>query len=108
MAEGERRAFDRAILHAMQALRDSHPWAAAVLRDLSGLGSTVVLTLCTTVTVGYLALVAARRMAGRVAVAVITGAAGISLLKAAFARLRSDAVFAEMVAPGAIAQPQRP
>lgn len=103
MAEGETRAFDKAILHAMhamQALRDSHPWAASVLRDLSGLGSTVVLTLCTTVTVGYLALVAARRMAGRVAVAVITGAAGISLLKAAFARLRPDAVFAEMVAPG--------
>jgi undecaprenyl-diphosphatase len=38
MAEGEPHAFDMVILRAMQALRDSHPWLAAVMRDLSGLG----------------------------------------------------------------------
>lgn len=100
MAEGDTRAFDTFILRAMQSLRDGHPWAAAVLHDLSGLGSTAVLTLCTTITVGYLALVSARRMAALVAIAIITGAVGISLLKATFARLRPGAAFAEVVAPG--------
>ena len=100
MAEGETRAFDMFILRAMQALRDGHTWAAPILRDLSALGSTVVMTICTTITVGYLALVSARRMAGLVAIAVISGAVGISLLKAAFARVRPEAAFAELVAPG--------
>jgi hypothetical protein len=34
----------------MQALGDGHPWAAPAMRDLSRLGSTAVLTLCTTTT----------------------------------------------------------
>jgi hypothetical protein len=76
------------ILRDMQALRNSHPWVAAVMRDLSGLGGTAILTLCTTITVGYLALTSARRMAGLAAIAVITGAARSKLLKAAFARVR--------------------
>lgn len=100
IAEGDTRAFDMAILRAMQALRDGHPWAAAIMRDLSALGSTAVLTLCTTITVGYLALASARRIAGLVAVAIILGAAGISLLKAIFARVRPGAAFAEVVASG--------
>ena len=100
MAEGDTRAVDLAILRAMQAVRNSHPWVAAVMRDLSGLGSTAVLTLCTAITVGYLALVSVRKMAGLVAVAVITGAVGISLLKGVFARVRPGAAFAEVVVPG--------
>jgi undecaprenyl-diphosphatase len=100
MAEGETRVFDTFILRTMQALRDSQPWVAAVMRDLSGLGSTAVLTLCTTITVGYLGLVSSKRMAGLVAIAVSMGAAGISLLKAAFARVRPGSAFAEMIAPG--------
>jgi undecaprenyl-diphosphatase len=39
-------------------------------------------------------------MAGLVAIAVITGAAGISLLKATFARMRPGAAFADLTAPG--------
>lgn len=89
-----------AILRTMQAWRDSYPWATAVMRDLSGLGSTVVLTLCTTLTVGYLVLISSWRIAGLVAIAVIIGEAGISLLKTGFARERPGAAFAEMVAPG--------
>ncbi|WP_088279291.1 phosphatase PAP2 family protein [Ideonella sp. A 288] len=100
MAEGETRAFDMFIVRAMQSLRGGHPWAASILRDLSGLGSTVVMTLCTTITVGYLALTSARRMAGLVAVAVVMGALGIGLLKEGFARLRPSAAFAEIVTPG--------
>jgi undecaprenyl-diphosphatase len=100
MAEGDTRAFDMFILRAMQVERDSHPWMAAVVRDLSGLGSTAVLVLFTSIAVGYLALVSARRMAWLVVAAVCTGEAGISLLKVAFARARPGAAFAEAVAPG--------
>jgi undecaprenyl-diphosphatase len=100
MNEGETRAFDKSILHGMQALRARHPWVAPVMRDLTGLGSTAVLTLCTVVTVGYLALVAARRRAWLVAIAVAVGAAGVSLLKAGFERVRPSPAFAELVAPG--------
>lgn len=45
VAKGDTRSFDMVVLSAMQALRADHPWAAAVMRDLSGLGSTVTLTL---------------------------------------------------------------
>jgi undecaprenyl-diphosphatase len=100
MSEGETLAFDMAILRAMQTLRHGHPWVAAIMRDLSGLGSTFVMTLCTTITAGYLVLVSARRMAGLVTIAILSGAVGISLLKATFARVRPDVAFAELVAPG--------
>jgi undecaprenyl-diphosphatase len=70
------------------------------MRDLSGLGSTAVLTLFTAGTVGYLALVSARATALLVATAVITGSLGVSWLKAGFGRLRPAADFAELVARG--------
>ena len=100
VGEGETHAFDMYLLHGAQALRSRHPWLAEVLRDLSGLGSTVVLTLITVAAVGYLALVALRTTAVLVAVSVISGSALVTVLKAAFGRLRPDARFAELVAPG--------
>lgn len=100
MVEGDTRAFDMQILRAAQSLRSAQPWVADVMRDLSGLGSTAVLTLFTTMTVGYLALVSARTTALIVASAVITGSVGVSGLKAGFGRLWSAANFAELVAPG--------
>lgn len=63
------------------------------MRDLRGLGSSAVLTLCTVITVGCLALVLAHRMAVPVAIAVIMGAVGISLLKSVFTRVRLAAAF---------------
>ena len=100
MLEGDTRRFDLWLLQAAQSLRAGQPWLADVMRDLSGLGSAVVLTLFTGVTVGYLVLVSARRIALFVAGAVITGSLGLSLLKATFARARPGAEFAELVAPG--------
>jgi undecaprenyl-diphosphatase len=100
MIEGDTRAFDVTILHAAQSLRLGHPWVAEVMRDLSGLGSTTVLTLFTAVAVGYLAVVRARLTALLVIAAVITGSVGVSLLKAQFGRPRPDVGFAELVAPG--------
>ena len=98
--EGDTRGFDMAVLHLAQSLRVSHPWLAEVMRDLSGLGSAIVLTLFTAATVGYLALVSARTTAVLVATSVITGSLLVSVLKFAFGRLRPDAAFAELVAPG--------
>jgi undecaprenyl-diphosphatase len=100
MVEGDTRSFDTRLLQAALSLRAGHPWLAEVMRDLSGLGSAVVLTLFTTVTVGYLALVSARVTALLVATAVITGSVGVSLLKAGFDRERPAAAFAELIAPG--------
>ncbi len=98
--EGDTQRFDVYLLHLAQSLRASHPWLAGIMRDFSGLGSTVVLTLFTVATVGYLALLSARVMAFLVATSVITGALLVSVFKTAFGRLRPDAVFAELVAPG--------
>jgi undecaprenyl-diphosphatase len=98
--EGDTRSFDSAILQAAQSLRVGHTWVAEVMRDLSGLGSTTVLTLVTAIAVGYLAVVSARPIAMLLAAAVISGSVGVSVLKAQFGRPRPGPAFAELVAPG--------
>jgi undecaprenyl-diphosphatase len=98
--EGETRGFDGLVLHGLQALRAGHPWFVEMLRDLSGLGSTVVLALFTVATVGYLMLVSAWTTALLVAAAVASGSLLVTLFKSAFGRLRPDSAFAELVAPG--------
>jgi len=100
MLEGDTGAFDMAILRAARTLRTGHPWIAEVMRDLSGLGSVAVLTLFSLLTVGYLAVVKSRAAALLVAAAVISGSAGVSLLKDRFGRPRPDIAFTELVAPG--------
>ena len=100
MIEGDTRAFDMTILRAAQSLRISRPWVSEVMRDLSGLGSTTVLALCTVVAGGYLAVVRARLTALLMVTAVISGSVGVGLLKAQFDRPRPEATFAELVAPG--------
>lgn len=97
---GDTRSFDLYLLQGAQSLRASQPWLAEVMRDFSGLGSTAAMTLFTVITVGYLALISARPTALLVAASVISGAIFMRLLKAAFGRLRPDASFAELVAPG--------
>ena len=100
VVEGETRSFDTYLLLSAQSLRAGHPWVAEVMRDLSGLGSTTVLTLFTITTVGYLTLIRKRTTAFLLASSVGTGAILVSLLKAFFGRLRPDAAFAELVAQG--------
>ena len=100
MIDGDTRAFDMTILRAAQSLRIGRPWVSEVMRDLSGLGSTTVLTLCTVVAGGYLAVVRARLTALLMVAAVISGSLGVGLLKAQFDRPRPEATFAELVAPG--------
>jgi undecaprenyl-diphosphatase len=94
--EGETRSFDSEALQMAGLLRSSCSWLTSVMRDLSGMGSTVVLSLVTTATVGYLALVNARTTAVVVASAVVSGTLLVSVFKAAFGRLRPDIAFAAL------------
>jgi len=100
VAEGDTRIFDMALLARAQSFRAAYPWLAEVMRDLSGLGSTAVLSLFTVATVGYLSLVHARITAFLVATSVISGTVLVSVFKAAFGRLRPDAAYAELVVSG--------
>jgi len=96
----ETETFDMSVLHRAQTLRTDHPWISDVMRDISGLGSTTVLTLFTVATVGYLLLIAVRITALVLGSAVIAGSVLVSVFKAAFGRLRPDPAFAELVAQG--------
>jgi undecaprenyl-diphosphatase len=98
--EGETRSFDMALLRAFQALRTDHPWVTDTMRDLSGLGSTVVLVLFTTITAGYLALVKERSIAILIAAATLGSGAMVEILKLVFDRLRPAAAYAAIVVPG--------
>ena len=100
MLEGDTRALDQAVLHAMKDLRGHHPWLVEVMRDLSGVGSTVVLTLVTVVTVAYLSMFTAMRFAMLVAASVISGSLLMTLLKGLFGRLRPDAAYADAAVTG--------
>jgi undecaprenyl-diphosphatase len=100
MVEGDTLGLDMVVLRAAHTLRLAQPWVTDVLRDISSLGGTAVLTLFTVITVGYLAIASTRAMAMLVAGAVISGSVSVGLLKTAFGRPRPDSSFAEMVAPG--------
>jgi undecaprenyl-diphosphatase len=99
VVEGETRSFDVGVLRAAQRLRADHLGLASVMRDLSGLGSVTVLSLFTLLTVGYLLIVKARRVAFFVATAVLTGSLANSGFKTLFGRPRPDPPYADYVLP---------
>lgn len=98
--EGDTHAFDTRVLHAMQGVRAQVPWISEVMRDLSGLGSTVVLGLVTVIAVGYLVLVSRPLIAALMAASVITGTGFVTLFKVEFARARPAPALAESVVSG--------
>ena len=100
VVEGDTKALDVHLLAAASSLRASHPWVSSVMRDLSALGSTTVLTLVTTAAVGYLVLVAARSKALLLAASALTGAALVSVLKWGYGRMRPDPAFADFAVTG--------
>jgi undecaprenyl-diphosphatase len=100
MVEGGTRSFDKALLLWAQQARDAQPWLVSVLRDLSGVGSTIFLSLLTVATVGYLFMVRRALTAYLLASSVISGTLAVFSLKAAFGRVRPDPAFAVMVEPG--------
>ncbi len=97
VVEGDTRAFDLMLLQAAQSLQAAQPRMFETMRDFSGLGSTVVLTLFTTATVGYLALVSMRTSAWLVAASTSSGALCVRAFKVAFGRARPDTAYAELV-----------
>lgn len=100
VVEGETQSFDQRILQFAQALRAQYPTLAEIMRDLTALGSTAVLTLFTVVTVAYLALFGTKRMASLVAVSMISGVSLVTMFKDFFDRARPDLAYAELAAPG--------
>ena len=100
VAEGDTRGFDTQLLHFAQTLRVAHPGIAGVMRDLSGLGSTTVLTLFTLLAVSYLVIVSQRVTALLVASSVISGSILVSAFKSLYGRLRPDGALADILVPG--------
>lgn len=100
VGEGETRTFDMQMLQRAQSLRAANPGLADVMRDLSGLGSTVVLTLFTLATVGYLLLLSKKTTALLVAVSALSGTVLVSVFKGLFGRLRPDAAYAALTTSG--------
>lgn len=100
VGEGDTPQFDRTILIFAQSYRGHHSWVAEVMRDLSGIGSTVSLTLITSLTVAYLAFFSKKRLALLLTSAVFSGTLLVSGFKANFGRERPDAKYAEFIVSG--------
>lgn len=98
--EGDTLSVDHNVLKAAQRLRLAYPWMVSVMRDLSGLGSTMVLASFTVATVGYLLLVSQRITAILVAATVLTGTALNSAFKLIYGRLRPDPAFSDFAVSG--------
>jgi undecaprenyl-diphosphatase len=97
ISEGETRAFDTAILLAFRnPAEPADPigprWVEQAVRDLTSLGSTVVLTLVTLAAVGYLLIERKSRLAIFVVLAIGSGTLLSTLLKLGFDRPRPDLV----------------
>ena len=97
MAKGKTLAFDRAVMLALRSSADpSVPigpaWLPEAARDVTSLGSIIVLVIVTLAAVGYLFLAGKSAAAWLMLIAVVGGIALSDLLKFAFARARPDVV----------------
>ncbi len=97
VVEGETHGFDEAVLRAFRTPGDpADPlgplWLEIVMRDITALGSTTVLTLITAAVVGFLVMDRKAGAALFVIVAVAGGGALSYLLKIGFDRPRPDLV----------------
>ena len=97
MREGETEAFDRAMLLAFRNPADlSDPigplWVEEAMRDVTALGSNVVLILVTLAVIGFLLLIRNRAAALLVLASVAGGTLLGNLLKIGFERPRPDLV----------------
>lgn len=93
VSDGDHVDFENRIMHAMR--RDGQPigpaWTPGLVRDVTSLGSAVVLVTMTVMILGYLLLSGRRRIALLIAVAVAGGEVLNTVLKNAFDRARPDA-----------------
>ena len=97
VAGGETSAFDRRLILLLRdPVNPADPigpaWLQEAARDVTSLGSIVVLVIVTLAVVSYLFLARERISAGLLLVAVFGGIALVDLLKALFARPRPDLV----------------
>jgi undecaprenyl-diphosphatase len=95
--EGDSQTFDRWLLMALRSSADPNlpmgpGWLQEMMRDVTALGSTFVLTLITLATIGFLVLTKSRHAALFVFLSVGGGMLLSSLLKAGFDRARPDTV----------------
>jgi undecaprenyl-diphosphatase len=97
VAAGDTAAFDRLVLLALRDSADparliGPPWAAEAARDITSLGSTIVLIAISAIVPGYLTLTG-RRAAALAVVLSTGGGLGLAILaKLVFARARPDVV----------------
>ncbi len=97
VAEGSPIAFDRWLMLAMRQASDpalpiGMPWLPEVARDITALGSTVVLGLVLLAVTGYLFAAGKRRTGWFVLATVLSGTLLNTLFKFAFDRARPDLV----------------
>lgn len=95
--DGEARQFDESVLLAFRSAADrgdplGPSWVEELARDVTGLGSVVVLTFLTLAAAGFLLLERKHHLAIYVLAAIVTGTIGSSLLKFGFDRPRPDLV----------------
>jgi undecaprenyl-diphosphatase len=95
--EGKTLAFDRWVILALRdpanpSVPAGPAWVQEAARDLTSLGSIIVLAIITLAVAGYLLLARQRASAWLVLIAVFGGIALIDVLKALFARPRPDVV----------------
>ena len=95
--EGETLPFDQKLMLALREAGNpgvpiGPPWLPEAARDISALGSTIVLGILLLAVVGYLLLTRRRAAAWLMLGAVSSGVALNSLLKFGFARSRPDLV----------------
>lgn len=97
VVEGETHAFDEAVLLAFRTPGDpanplGPPWLEIIMRDVTALGSTTVLTLITFIVAGFLAMDGKRAAALFVLIATAGGGLLSYALKLGFERPRPDLV----------------
>jgi len=97
VAEGEPLAFEKAILLALRAPADTADpigprWFESVMRDVTALGSTVVLTIITLSLTGFLFVTGRKKLSVLLLLAVSLGTMLSNILKFIFARPRPDLV----------------
>ena len=95
MAKGKTSAFDRQLILALRNSTDSSvpigpAWLPEAARDVTSLGSIIVLVIITLAVVGYLFLAGKSAMARLMLIAVVGGIVLNDLLKFAFGRARPD------------------
>jgi undecaprenyl-diphosphatase len=97
VVEGKTLAFDRKILLALRSASDPSvligpDWLPEAARDVTSLGSMIVLGIITVTVVGYLFLAGRSAMAWLMLIAVVGGIVISDLLKLVFERARPDVV----------------